>query len=158
MPDVTLEPMTSSEFAAWREHSIQAYAEEHVSAGTYAADEALERSAAEFDDLLPTGQATPHMVFLVARNGEGEDVGILWVSLVHPRGAPDTAFIFDIEVRAEHRGKGYGRALLAAGEDEVRRRGIGAMALNVFGDNAAAIELYSSAGYSVTTQQMRKQL
>jgi ribosomal protein S18 acetylase RimI-like enzyme len=158
MPQVTLETMTPGEFAEWREHSIQGYAEEHVTAGTYPPEEALARSTAEFDLQLPAGQKTPNMLFLLGRDSDGAEVGVLWISLVHPRGAPDTAFLFDIEVRPERRGQGFGRALLSASEDEVRRRGIGAMALNVFGDNPTAIELYSSSGYRVTTQQMRKQL
>ena len=32
------------------------------------------------------------------------------------------------------------------------------MALNVFGDNTAAIRLYESSGYAVTAQQMRRDL
>jgi ribosomal protein S18 acetylase RimI-like enzyme len=158
MPTVTTNPMTADEFDAWRQHSITEYAKEHVAAGNYPEDEAAARSRAEFDELLPGGLATDGMVFLQARDDDGSPVGILWLSLTHPRGAPDTAFIFDIEVLPERRGQGYGRAVLAAAEDEVRRRGIGALGLNVFGDNPAAIALYTSAGYHVTTQQMRKLL
>jgi ribosomal protein S18 acetylase RimI-like enzyme len=158
MRGLKLDTMTSAEFAAWRDHSVGEYAKEHVTAGTYGADESLQRAAAEFDDLLPAGLDTPHMLLFTARDDADEAVGVLWLSLVHPRGAPDTAFIYDIEVRPERRGQGYGRALLAAAEDEVRRRGLGALTLNVFGDNATAISLYASSGYRVTTQQMRKAL
>jgi ribosomal protein S18 acetylase RimI-like enzyme len=158
MPSVTLEPMTADEFERWRQHSISEYAKEHVAAGNYHEDEAAARSRAEFDELLPDGLATEDILLLQAKDSDGVDVGILWLSLTHPRGAPDTAFIFDIEVLTERRGQGYGRAVLAAGEDEIRRRGIGALGLNVFGDNPTAIALYTSAGYTVTTQQMRKLL
>ncbi|BEP15662.1 hypothetical protein acdb102_39730 [Acidothermaceae bacterium B102] len=158
MPEVTLQPMTAEEFATWREHSIRLYAEEHVTAGNYLAEEALARSSAEFDDRLPDGRSTSGMLLLVARDAAGADVGMLWLSLTHPRGAPDTAFVFDIEVLPERRGQGYGHAVLAAAEDEVRRHGVGALGLNVFADNPTAIGLYTSAGYHVTTQQMRKVL
>jgi ribosomal protein S18 acetylase RimI-like enzyme len=40
----------------------------------------------------------------------------------------------------------------------VRSRGVGALELNVFGDNARAIRLYETFGYHVVTQQMRKSL
>ena len=63
-----------------------------------------------------------------------------------------------IEIDEAHRGAGYGRALLAAAEDAVRSRGVGAVELNVFGDNARAIRLYKTSGYQVVTQQMRKSL
>lgn len=158
MAKVTLQPMTPSEFADWRTYSIQGYAQAHVTAGTYPQDEAVERSTGEFDVLLPEGLDSPQMLLFTARDENAVKVGMVWVSLIHPRGAPDSAFVYDIEVDAEHRGKGYGRALLAAAEDEVRQRGIGAMALNVFGDNPVAIELYTTSGYRVTTQQMRKGL
>jgi hypothetical protein len=58
-------------------------------------------------------------------------IGVLWLSLTHPRGAPDTAWIYD---------------------------SVSALALNVFGDNETAPNLYSSSDYQITTQQMRKQL
>ncbi len=32
------------------------------------------------------------------------------------------------------------------------------MTLNVFGDNRTAIRLYETAGYTVTAQQMRREL
>lgn len=64
----------------------------------------------------------------------------------------------DIEVLENQRGSGNGRALLREVESAVRNAGIGAMELNVFGRNTAAVRLYESSGYGVTTQQMRKQL
>jgi len=83
---------------------------------------------------------------------------VLWLGLTHPRGKGDCAFVYDIEVDEAHRGLGYGRVLLAAAEEAVRSRGVGALELNVFGDNARAIRLYASSGYHVVTQQMRKAL
>ncbi len=58
----------------------------------------------------------------------------------------------------EYRGQGLGRALLEATERAVAECGVGALALNVFGQNAVAIGLYESAGYRVTAQQMRRPL
>ena len=80
------------------------------------------------------------------------------MSLDHPRGAPDVAFLYDIEVLETRRGSGFGRALLEAVEDAARQAGAAALELNVFGKNHTAISLYSSSGYDVVTQQMRKPL
>lgn len=156
MPTVTLSTMTAEEFAAWRLHSVRAYAQDKLNAGTWAAEEAEQRSQEEFDELLPDGLATDSQLLLCARDETGEQVGILWLSLVHPRGAPDTAYVYDLEIVPEHRGQGYGRAVLAAGEDVLRGHGVNALGLNVFGDNATAIRLYATSGYHVTSQQMRK--
>jgi ribosomal protein S18 acetylase RimI-like enzyme len=51
-----------------------------------------------------------------------------------------------------------GKQLLAAIERAVADAGVGSLELNVFGNNAAAKKLYESAGFAVTSQQMRKML
>jgi ribosomal protein S18 acetylase RimI-like enzyme len=101
----------------------------------------------------------PECWYLRAILADGTYIGVVWLGgLTHPRGTPDCAFIYDIEIDEGHRGAGYGRALLTAAEDAVRSRGVGAVELNVFGDNARAIRLYQTSGYRVVTQQMRKSL
>lgn len=156
MPTVTLTAMTPDEFQAWRLRSAKAYAQEKVTAGEWPAEEAEQRALQELHELLPDGLASAHQLLFCARDEAGEQVGILWLSLVHPRGALDTAFVYDIEMVPDRRGQGYGHAVLAAGEDVLRGYGIRALGLNVFGDNATAIRLYESSGYHVTAQQMRK--
>ena len=47
---------------------------------------------------------------------------------------------------------------MRAAEQELARRGVTRMALNVFAANTAAIQLYESLGYRVTAQQMAKQI
>ncbi|MGV8911708.1 MAG: GNAT family N-acetyltransferase [Rhodoglobus sp.] len=98
------------------------------------------------------------MLFLQGTDAGGATVGHAWVSLDHPQGSPDLAFLFDIQVVEERRGTGLGRALLAAVEAAVLDAGVPALELNVFGHNTPAVSLYGSSGYSVTTQQMRKTL
>jgi len=63
-----------------------------------------------------------------------------------------------VEVSAGHRGKGYGRAIMLAAEDELRQRGAERLGLNVFGTNRTAIALCDSLGFAVTSQQMSKPL
>ncbi len=77
-----------------------------------------------------------------------------WVALSEP--PRPGAWIYAIEVDAAVRGKGYGRALLAALEDRVREHGVATIGLNVFGENHVARRLYESAGYETTSLQMRK--
>ena len=150
--------MTATEFESFRMRLVHDYAADHVRAGTWSIEEAETRAGEQTSELLPDGPDTDGMLLLTAEDEEGQPVGVLWLSLTHPQGATDTAWIYDIEVVAKRRGEGYGRALLCAAEHEVRRRGIGTLGLNVFGDNDAARTLYQSAGYEVVTQQMRKRL
>jgi ribosomal protein S18 acetylase RimI-like enzyme len=150
--------MTEDEYAVYRPRVVREYAAEHVRAGNWAEEEALARSEAEFEEILPDGLAQPDTLLLTAVDEDGAAVGLTWIALKHPRGAPDTAWVFDIEVAAEHRGRGLGRALLAAAEAEVARHGVGHLGLNVFGSNTVALRLYESAGYTVVTQQMHKRV
>ena len=158
MADLHVRPMTGDEFDAWREETLRAYADEQVAAGVWEADDALGTARRHQAALPPDGRDTAGMRFLTASLADGTPVGVLWLGLTHPRGTRDCAFLYDIEVRPEHRGAGLGRALLAAAEQAARAGGAAALELNVFGGNARALRLYTGAGYTVVTQQMRKPL
>ena len=153
-----MRPMTDAEFAEWQDDLARAYADEQVQSGNWAPEEALDRAREDSATRLPQGRDTPGMLFLTGLRPDGEPVGRIWLSVEHPKGTADCAFLYDIEVDAPHRGRGYGRALLRAAEEAARSRGVSALELNVFGGNAAAIALYASAGYAVVQQQMRTRL
>ncbi|MEU8659218.1 GNAT family N-acetyltransferase [Actinoplanes philippinensis] len=157
MTDVTVRPMTATEYDAWQHDLATEYAADQVAAGNWPAGGAYERAREENAARLPQGPATDGMLTLIG-TVDGEPVGRLWIGLAHPRGVPDCAFLYDIEVSAGHRGRGLGRALLAAGEEAARERGAYALELNVFGANPAAADLYRTSGYQVITQHMRKDL
>ena len=150
--------MTPAEFDEWQATIAEDYAEEQVAVGRWQREGAVQRARDENVQLLPQGLETARMLVLRGVDSSDEPVGRAWVSLDHPRGAPDVAFLYDIEVIATRRGSGFGRALLKAVEDAARQAGAAALELNVFGRNHTAISLYSSSGYDVVTQQMRKPL
>lgn len=158
MPAVNVRPMTEAEFDEWRPALARAYAEEQIAAGNWRPDDAMELARDGNAALLPQGLATPGMLLLVGVLEDGTPIGRLWIGLRHPRGVPGCAFVYDIEVDEEHRGTGHGRVLLAAGEAVARSHGAWSLELNVFGGNTRAIALYSTAGYRVVSQQMRKEL
>jgi GNAT superfamily N-acetyltransferase len=157
MAELHVRPMTADEFDVFRTRLVRDYAADHVRAGNWPEDEAQERAASQTDSLLPEREQTPGTLLLVAETADGAPVGHVWVGL-NQTPAAGGAWIYDIEVLAGHRGQGYGRALLAAAEQETVRHGVHAMGLNVFGPNAVARGLYESAGYEITTLQMRKEL
>ncbi|WP_432049969.1 GNAT family N-acetyltransferase [Verrucosispora sp. NA02020] len=158
MSELTVRSMTEIEFGQWYSSLVRTYADEQVAAGNWSAENALQMARHSNETLLPDGFATAGMLFLKGELDDGTAIGVLWIGLTHPRGIADCAFLYDIEVESAHRGAGYGRKLLAAGEDVVRRHGVSALELNVFGDNDRARRLYQSSGYRVVTQQMRKTL
>lgn len=66
---------------------------------------------------------------------------------------PDEAYVEELAVAPHHRRRGVARLLLAACEDEARRRGKRRLALWVTSDNAAAIALYRGAGFRVARRR-----
>ena len=151
-----LRPMTTVEFAAFRDRVSPAYAADKVRAGAWADDQAEALAASQTAELLPEGPDTPGMLLLTADDSTGQPVGLIWVALDRPR--PGEAWIYYIEINPEQRGKGHGRALLQAAEQQAAAHGAAWIGLNVFGGNAVARNLYESSGYQVTEINMRKEL
>lgn len=148
--------MTAAEFKIYRARLIPAYAADNVQAGDWDPDQAETLAARETDNLLPEGPQTAGMLLLAAENENGEQVGQVWIAL--NRSGHGDAWIYDIEISPEHRGQGYGRALLQAAEEQARQHGASTVGLNVFGANTVARNLYESSGYQVTSLAMRKLL
>ena len=151
-PPVILRPITDSEYPSWMERAAASFAAGVGPARGLTPDEALAIAYEETERLLPEGPATDQQLIWIAV-ADDEPVGSLWIST-----KSKVPFIYGIEVDHAHRGKGYGRAIMLAGEEECRRRGFEHLELNVFGNNTTAINLYTSLGYTVTSQQMRKEL
>ena len=84
------------------------------------------------------------MVFFTAWVGD-EPVGRLWLST-----QSTLAFVYDVEVDADQRRKGYGAAIMNAGALWCREHGHPALGLNVFAHNPGARALYDRLGYHVT--------
>lgn len=153
---IRLRPMTAAEFEAWRARGIAWYAVAHQRTGGWSAEQAKSLAERKTDKLLPAGPETPGMLLLSAETRDGAPLGMVWIALNHP--SAGSAWIYEIEILEEHRGKGYGRALLQSAEQESAKHGITQIGLNVFGTNVVARSLYDSSGYEVTATQMRKRL
>jgi ribosomal protein S18 acetylase RimI-like enzyme len=154
---VTLEPMSLEAWEQWHDGAVRGYAADKVRIGAWPADGAEERSAGEFAALLPEGLATPGHDLRSVVNEAGDVVGMLWFGPLNDVGR-GTGFIWDIEILAEARGRGYGRAALVALEPIAREMGYDAIGLHVFGDNEVARNLYRSSGYAETDVMMKKPL
>jgi mycothiol synthase len=105
-----------------------------------------EQGALTVDDLRAR-QAEPWFDagdVLLLRDGSGRLVGYDWVKV--EAGAPGEIYV--LGVAPEAAGAGLGRALLAAGLWRLRDRGCTEAELYVEGDNAAALALYRSAGFT----------
>jgi len=155
-PPVTLRRPTAEEYAVWLARSVESFAKSIETARGLSPAEAVVQSTEEYGRLLPDGLDTEnHLVWMAV--ADARPVGSLWVCTKPPRGG-STPFIFNIMVDEDQRGRGYGRSIMLAAEQECRARGFTRLELNVFGDNRTAVNLYDSLGYQVITQQMGKDL
>ena len=145
VPEVRVVPMTPERFTSFAAASEAAFADDLVASGRYSPEDAAVESHRQMVLELPDGIASPGQELFVAEV-DGVEVGVLWFGM-RTRGSRPHAFILDIEVGAEHRRRGYGRAMMQAAEREGVRLGAESIGLHVFGFNTGAIRLYESLGY-----------
>jgi RimJ/RimL family protein N-acetyltransferase len=155
---VRLQPMSDAEFRLLLDGSIPRYAEEHVRAGQWSPEEALERSREEHARLLPEGLRTHDHFLVTLRAGTPETrVGELWYT-VRREGLVTALWVYWIGIDPAHRRKGYATETLRALEDEARRFGADRLQLHVFGANAPARSAYRAAGFEESNVIMTKRL
>jgi ribosomal protein S18 acetylase RimI-like enzyme len=142
---VTARPMTEAEYPQWLASEKVAYVGDIVRAGALSPEEAVRKSDRDFAELIPEGLATPDNTFLVLE-AAGEQIGTGW--LKHGF-LPGVTFGYALHVHEQHRGKGYGRAAMAVGEQATLAAGDSALMFTVWGGNEVAMNLYTSAGYRV---------
>ena len=152
-----LEPMDEATYLAWRPAVTREYAQEKVKAGNWTESEAEALAEKAFAELLPDGLQTAGHELRSMINDAAERVGYAWFT-IEKRDAGRVTFIYDIEVDEAHRRHGYGRLSLAEIEAFARANGCLGVMLHVFGDNAAARQLYRSAGYLETNVMMLKRV
>lgn len=156
MATLRLRPMTETEFAAFRARAVHDYAIEKVAAGEWSQERAAALAEEQTSSLLPDGSSTAGMFIVMADAEEAGAVGYAWLALEGPDAA--SAWIYDIAIDEEHRGKGYGRALLNGLEQVAREHGHESIGLNVSAVNEHARRLYERAGFAPTSIHMSKRL
>jgi ribosomal protein S18 acetylase RimI-like enzyme len=105
------------------------------------------------------GPTTRGSKLLVLETDDGAYAGHLWLTeQIDFFTGEGKLFITTVALRAEHRGRGWGRLLMQRAEDEARARGLGRIGLGVDAANAGAIGLYEQLGYRTTRRAMEKKL
>ena len=151
-----LVPMTQPEFDAFLERLIPDYAADNVRAGYWSEEEALEKSRKQTMSLLPDGLQTKDHYLYTLYEGDNA-VGMIWLRAELDRPIK-SGFIFDVEIKEEFRGKGYGKQAMLLIEEKARELGVKRMGLHVFGYNNVAKNLYERIGYKVSSMNMLKDL
>ncbi len=153
---IEFEKMTQEEYPPYRENSLKGYARDMGIAGVWDEDD-LKRADAEFSRLLPDGIRTPGMELNTIKSKEnGEKIGYIWFQIKDDK--KKTAYVWDILIFENQRGKGYGKDAMLYLEDYCRKRGATQIMLNVFGHNRVAINLYEGIGFRPVAIGMKKEI
>ncbi|MFB6819606.1 GNAT family N-acetyltransferase [Streptomyces sp. NPDC056347] len=157
LPDgVVARPMTAAEFEAWQRTSVETYAQSWIDQGV-PADQAMRKSLADHARNLPDGLDTEGTRVHVLADGDTV-TGHVWVSLLGEDDGETGGFVYDVEVKEEHRGRGHGRALMLQAERITLAAGARRLGLHVFAANTPALRLYESLGYRTTQYNLAKDL
>ncbi len=158
MVDLILDPMSPSEYEAFKEETVREYAEENVSAGYWHSSDAVKRSMEVHQRLLPDGVATEgHYLFIARDARSGEAVGYIWLSVDENAVIP-SGFIFALSIHEKFRRRGYGTMMMRAIEAKASELGLRRLMLHVFAQNPVAVHMYEKAGYCVTSLNMMKEV
>ena len=149
---IALRPLREDEFPAWDAAHRAGYARGLVEHAGLPHAQAEAKVARDVAHVLPAGLATPDTWIWMVED-DGRAVGTVFLGL---RDAG--AWLYDITIAEGERGKGYGRAAMAALEHEVRVLGFDTVGLNVWGGNEVARALYRSLGWAEESVHMRKRL
>jgi ribosomal protein S18 acetylase RimI-like enzyme len=154
--EIILTKMNEEEYKVWIVESKNTYRDENVKAGM-TLNEAQKKSDDDFLRLLPNGLQSPDQHIFSIKENKTNWVGIIWFGV---RGAADNrkAFIYDIVLNDNARGKGYGKKAMELLESEVKKLGLRHIGLHVFGHNLVARNLYEKMGYEITNLNLEKVL
>jgi len=148
---VQLVEMTEEEREIFVAEAYVDYLNRMVDAGRWTDTNAQQRIDALVKSTPPDRHAAGQRFYRVL--GDGEVVGGLWLQI-----DADILFVMQLTIAETNRQVGWGRAAMQEVETMARSMGMRRLALNVFFNNAPALKLYESEGYSGYMQQMVKRL
>jgi ribosomal protein S18 acetylase RimI-like enzyme len=152
-----LRTMRDDELPAYIERSRGEYAAELEAQAGYTHEDAQRKAEEDWARILPDAKRPEGNYVFAVEDEAGERVGHLyWAERNGEEGR--VAFIYDVEVYEQFRGRGYGRETMQLLEDDVRAQGITKVSLSVFGGNEVARKLYASMGYAERAIFMSKTL
>ena len=111
-----------------------------------------------FDRLYEIVHDQSHVTLIADRGGERVGFLLLLDGLADEVTLEPQAFVAYMAVKPDSRREGVGAALLAAAEDEARRRLLPYIALMVTEENQGARRLYARAGYRTERRLLCKPL
>ncbi|NJQ01481.1 GNAT family N-acetyltransferase [Streptomyces zingiberis] len=149
-------PMDEAEFAAWRPGAVTRFAHSWATRGMDG-ERARAKAEADWARYLPDGARTPGALLRILSHA-GRDVGMVWLATGHHVPEGSGAYVYEVAVDEDVRGRGHGRSLMLLAEREARAAGADTLGLHVFADNTPAVRLYASLGYRPVLHCLEKPL
>jgi len=155
MVGVDLVPMTAQDLEDFIREEIVDYARAQARDGIWTDREALDRAREDLARVVTWEREAlglNNQRLWSATDEAGMRVGWIWVNLAPPGPLEASAFLCQMTVARARRGRGYGRAMLAALEDRLAAEGVAELQLNVYESNWPAKRLYLTANYEFARQ------
>lgn len=148
---VLLEKMTEQDFEQFMEKSSDLYAQDLIKATGMTLAQARQRISKQRSVIIPNGLRTENVFFMKIHDSETKErVGSIWWG-VFP--SHNTAFIIDIYVDDNFRGKGLGSETISEVIKTAKEYAIGDLSLHVFRHNPRAKQLYERIGFKVVDEE-----
>ncbi len=154
---IVLQNFPSDRFDAFRILSLSEYAQDLMENRRMDEQAARQLASEGLSKAFPEGKSTEQNKLLSIVNKTEADeveVGFLWYAL-HDDGS---AFIMDLMMYEDHRGKGYASKTLEVLKNMFKAKGLTRIGLRVAPDNHVAIRTYDKAGFNVTGWNMSAEL
>lgn len=145
---IELQPMTDSEFDAYKKNDV--YADEMAEAYGITVDKAMKSADEQFKKLLPKGLNTPnHFLYSAIETESKKNIGCFWFALNEENNIKST-FAYDIFVRESERKRGYGYAIMKLFEQKTKENEAEFTEVHVFHHNKSSVNLCKKLGYKIT--------
>lgn len=147
--------MNGDDLAAYLRKSIPEYAYDQVHAGNWSSAEAVNRSRAEFDQMLPQGLETPNAVLVNVILNEETKIGMMWY-YIDPEKPVPTIYLLDFFLFPQYKSKGYEKPVLNGLEEASKAGGARRIELQIFAHRADDLKMYLEGGFNQTSILLAK--
>jgi len=149
--------MQDDDLTAYLRKSIPEYAYDQTQAGNWSAAEAVNRSRAEFDQMLPEGLSTPNTVLANVMLNDNEKIGMVWY-YIYPEKPIPTIYLIDLFLFPQFKGKGFEKTLLSGLEQVFKAAGARRIELQIFAHRVDDLKMYIESGFSQTSVLLAKNI
>jgi len=148
---IHLTKMTTKNFHAYLDKAIERYANEIIKSGHWDANISKAKAQAQFQELLPSGLASPNQHFFdIVLTASDKTIGMIWYMLKEKNNFKE-AFICDFMIDENYQNQGFGSQTIEQLLLLVKESQINAVGLFVFRHNQAALTLYEKFNFQIYT-------